>query len=122
MPLLLVLLAFALRVYHLDFQSLWSDEGISLLRSSQPLGQMLRLMPVEHVPGYFVLLNFWLPVAGTADFALRFPSLIPSVLVVALAYRLGADLGSHAGAACAAALLLGTGALPGLVRPGSAHV
>jgi mannosyltransferase len=109
LPLLLVFLAFVLRVYHLDFQSLWSDEGISLLRSSQPLGQMLRLMPVEHVPGYFVLLNFWLPRAGTSDFALRLPSLIPSVLVVALAYRMGADLGSRR-AGLAAALLLSTGA------------
>ncbi|HEX9115014.1 MAG TPA: glycosyltransferase family 39 protein, partial [Anaerolineae bacterium] len=107
--LLLILLAFALRAYHLDFQNIWSDEGISILRSSQPLGQLLRTMPVEHVPGYFLLLHYWFPLAGMGDFALRFPSLIATVLVVAIVYRFGADLGSRP-AGLAAALLLATNA------------
>jgi 4-amino-4-deoxy-L-arabinose transferase-like glycosyltransferase len=101
----ILLLAYALRVYHLDFQSLWSDEGISLLRSSQPFGQMLRDMPVEHVPGYFVLLHFWLPIAGTGDFALRYLSLFPSVLAIAIVYRLATDLGSSRAGLIAAVLL-----------------
>jgi len=88
-------LAFGLRAYHLDFQSFWSDEGISVLRSGLPLGQMLREMPVEHVPGYFVLLHFWLPLTGGNDFALRFFALWPSVLSVALAYRLAVELGRN---------------------------
>jgi len=102
---LILLLAVLLRVYHLDFQSLWSDEGISLLRSSLPLGEMLQTMPVEHAPGYFVLLALWLPVAGASDFALRFLSLWPSVLAVALAYRLAADMGSRRAGLVAALLL-----------------
>ncbi|MCB0088903.1 MAG: hypothetical protein KDE54_13395 [Caldilineaceae bacterium] len=92
MMLMVTLCAFALRAHHLDFQSFWSDEGISLLRSSQPLAQMLALMPVEHVPGYFVLLHFWLQLSGQSDFALRFLSLWPSVLGVVLAWRLALDL------------------------------
>lgn len=92
--LLVTLCAFGLRAYHLDFQSLWSDEGISLLRSSQPLGQMLAQMPVEHVPGYFVLLHFWIKLTGESDFALRFFSLLPSVLGVVLAWRLALELGA----------------------------
>lgn len=91
--LAVLLLAFALRAYHLDYQSFWSDEGISVLRSGLPLGEMLRQMPVEHVPGYFVLLHAWLPFTGENDFALRFSSLWPSVLAVALVYRLTLDLG-----------------------------
>lgn len=102
---LLALAAFALRAYHLDGQSLWSDEGISLVRSSRPLGEMLAQMPVEHVPGYFVALHAWIALAGEADFALRYFSLLPSVWAVALIYRLGADLGGR-GAGLAAALLL----------------
>ncbi|MEZ4709214.1 MAG: hypothetical protein R3A44_18545 [Caldilineaceae bacterium] len=90
--LMVTLCAFAARSHHLDFQSFWSDEGISLLRSSQPLGQMLALMPVEHVPGYFVLLHFWVTWSGQSDFALRFLSLWPSVLGVGLAWRLALDL------------------------------
>jgi mannosyltransferase len=85
----IVLLAFALRGFRLDGQSLWSDESISLQRSSLPLLQMLATMPVEHAPGYFVLLNLWLRVAGTSDFALRFPSLLFGVLAVPLVASLG---------------------------------
>ncbi|HBY95036.1 MAG TPA: hypothetical protein DEP84_13935 [Chloroflexi bacterium] len=102
-----LLLSFALRAYHLDFQSFWSDEGISLLRASEPLGEMLRTMPVEHAPGYFVLLHFWLRLTGESDFAVRFLSLSPSVLAVVLAYRLAADLGNRR-AGLIAALLLAT--------------
>ena len=103
--LALLLLATSLRVYHLDFQSLWSDEGISLLRSSLPLGEMLQTMPVEHAPGYFLLLALWLPLAGPSDFALRLLSLWPSVLAVAVAYRWAADMGSRRAGLVAALLL-----------------
>ncbi len=91
--LAILLLAFALRAYHLDFQSLWSDEGISLLRASQPLPDLLQTMPVEHTPGYFVLLHGWLALAGSSDVALRWLSLLPSVGTVALIFRLALALG-----------------------------
>lgn len=86
-------MAFGLRLYHLDFQSFWSDEGISLLRSSAPVAQMLADMPVEHMPGYFVLLHFWLKITGHHDFAIRFFSALPSMVSVALLFRLAAHLG-----------------------------
>lgn len=103
----LLLGAFALRAYQLDGQSFWSDEGISLLRSQQPLADMLASMPVEQMPGYFVLLHGWLRLLGADDFAIRYLSLIPSVLAVALLYRLGVELG-HRGAALVATALLAT--------------
>jgi uncharacterized membrane protein len=91
--LALLLLAFALRAFHLDFQSFWSDEGISWQRASLSLAVMLEQMPVEHVPGYFVLLRGWMLLAGESDFALRFFSLLPGVLAVALLARWAAALG-----------------------------
>ena len=102
--LALALLALALRAYHLDFQSLWSDEGISLLRAQQPISRLLREMPVEHAPGYFVLLRGWIALAGESDYALRFPSLWAGVLALPLLYRLGADLGSRRAGAVAVLL------------------
>jgi len=105
----LLLVSFALRIYRLDFQSLWSDEGISLQRSAQPLVQLLRSMPVEHLPGYFVFFHCWLALVGDSDFAMRFFSLWPSVLALALAYRLAIDLGNRQ-AGLVAALLLATSA------------
>ncbi|MBK8049481.1 MAG: glycosyltransferase family 39 protein [Anaerolineales bacterium] len=92
LTLAILLFAFAVRTYRLDFQSLWSDEGISLLRAVQTLPDLLRNMPVEHTPGYFVLLHGWLPLVGDADYATRFLSLVASTLAVALIMRLGADL------------------------------
>ena len=112
--LLVLVAACALRAVRLDGQSLWSDEGISLLRSALPLDVMLREMPVEHLPGYFVLLNGWLRIAGQSDYALRFLSLWPSVLAVALIYRLAVELtaGARRGAwiGLTAALFLATSA------------
>lgn len=114
--LMVLLLAYALRAYHLDYQSLWSDEGISLLRASLSLPEMLAEMPREHMPGYFVLLHGWLRLAGESDFSLRFPSLLASVLSVALIFRLGADLNkvvpaaNSATAGAVAAVLLATSA------------
>jgi hypothetical protein len=104
-----LLLAFALRVYELDFQSLEGDEGLSLQRSTQRLAIMWEYMPIEHVPGYFVLLYYWLRITGTYDFALRFLSVLPSVLAVALIYRLAADLGNRRAGWVAAALLATNG-------------
>lgn len=100
-----LLLAFALRAFRLDYQSLWSDEGISLVRAAQSLPDLWRNMPVEHVPGYFVLLHFWIAAAGQADYALRYLSLLPGVWAVALIARTGADLGSRRAGLIAAALL-----------------
>lgn len=99
----ILLAAFALRAITLDAQSFWSDEGISLLRSSLPLAEMLREMPVEHMPGYFVLLHVWLQLSGSLDFGIRFLSLFPSVLAVSLVYSLGRSLGGPSDDSSAAA-------------------
>ena len=88
----ILLVAYALRAHHLAFESLWSDEGISLQRAAEPLRAMLAKMPVEHAPGYFVALRGWLALTGTSDYALRFFSLIAGVLTVALLQRLASDL------------------------------
>jgi uncharacterized membrane protein len=108
MLLLILLLAFGLRMYHLDFQSFWTDEGRSLTRASAPLGQIAAVTPVEHMPTYFVMLHGWIGLAGASDFSLRFFSVLPSVLAIALAYGFAVDLGSRR-AGLVAALLLATG-------------
>ena len=88
-----ILLAYLLRTVTLDLQSLWSDEGISLLRSRAPLAELLAEMPVEHLPGYFVGLHFWLKGSGETDFALRYFSLMPSVLAVPVLFALAIRFG-----------------------------
>jgi uncharacterized membrane protein len=78
------------------------------MRASMPLSQVAIATPVEHMPTYFVLLHGWIGLAGASDFALRFLSVWPSVLAVAIAYRLAVDLGSVR-SGLIGALLLATG-------------
>ena len=78
------------------------------MRATAPLGQVVAVTPVEHLPTYFALLHLWIDLAGASDFALRFLSLWPSVLAIAIAYRLAVDLGSTR-SGLIAALLLATG-------------
>ena len=47
--LLVLLLAFALRVYRLDAQSLWYDEGLSVHLAALPLQQR---SPLHHKAGF----------------------------------------------------------------------
>lgn len=86
---LLTLAAFALRLYHLDAMSFWSDEGISVLRARQDLPTLFATLPVEHTPLYFVALHVWMALTGAGDFAVRYFSLLFSVLIVPLVYKLG---------------------------------
>jgi mannosyltransferase len=99
--LLLIALAFARGVYGLGSQSLWWDESLSLQRANYDLPLILsneivltdaarQLITFDnHPPLYFLLLHFVVRLAGQSEFALRFPSLVFSVLTVPLLYALG---------------------------------
>jgi uncharacterized membrane protein len=86
--LLILVGAFALRLYRLDSQSIWWDEGHSILMASAPIAQIPTLPGMDvHPPGYFVILHQWLVLAGRSEFGLRYLSVVFSVLTVALAMR-----------------------------------
>ena len=103
----LTLLAFLLRAYRLDFQSLWLDEGWTVYFANLPLSELWHLLQTEeiHPPFYFPSLNIWRHLAGDSEFALRYYSLVFSVLAVPLIYRLGKALGGYRLGAIAALLL-----------------
>ena len=75
--------------------SLWGDEAASLLSAERPLPSLFRMvLHVDAVHGlYYLGLHFWIQVAGTSPFALRFPSAIAIGIAVAsltlLAWRGG---------------------------------
>lgn len=87
----LVLTAFALRAYHLDFQSLWRDEVDTITFATRALPRLLSTFtrPKENGPLYFLLLRPWIALAGGSEFSVRFFSLTCGVLVIPLAYALG---------------------------------
>lgn len=89
--IIILLLAFALRVYRLEAQSAWHDETYCVLVAEQPLDQVVSAQTQDiHPPLYFVLLHFWLPLAGRTDFAVRFLSGVFGVFLVVGLYRAGA--------------------------------
>jgi mannosyltransferase len=92
--LTIVLLAFAVRLYHLDFQSLWRDEMDAIRFAYDSLTTLLTnfTRPGWNGPLYYLLLRPWLAVAGDSEFALRFFSLPWGVLAVPLAYVVGRRL------------------------------
>jgi 4-amino-4-deoxy-L-arabinose transferase-like glycosyltransferase len=111
----LVWAAFGLRVYRLEAQSLWSDEGLSLYRSRLPLTENLSNVIVvppgvptqdTNPPLYFVALSVLRVVAGESEYALRFASVLAGVALVALLYATGRRLFSERAGVLAA--LLGT--------------
>ncbi len=93
LPLLVLWLAFGLRLYHLDFQSIWWDEGHSIFVASQSLAQIPTLPAMDvHPPAYFALLHLWLGLAGDSEFALRYLSVLFSLLTLPLLWRFAALL------------------------------
>ena len=104
-PILLVLLlAFGLRVAGLDRQSLWYDEGVSAYLTTLPIAEMTRWTAEDiQPPLYYYLLAGWAGAFGHSEAALRWLSVLFSLLTVALAYRAGRRLHSP-GAGLLAAL------------------
>jgi hypothetical protein len=83
--LLLLLAAYALRLYRLDAQSLWWDEGISLHLATSSAADIVRdRLANIHPPLYFFLLKGWLALVGVSPFTGRYLSVLAGLLQVAL--------------------------------------
>ncbi|HIQ06562.1 MAG TPA: hypothetical protein EYH31_12930 [Anaerolineae bacterium] len=104
--ILLLWLAFALRVYRLDGQSLWYDEGVTADVASMGLARLTQWTADDiQPPLYYYLEAGWTRLAGRGEWALRFPSAWFGVLTLPLLYVMGCRLlGRRAGAL---AVLLG---------------
>ncbi len=84
-----VAIAFFFRVYRLDGQSLWNDEGTSIALASRSLDAIINGAAQDiHPPLYYFLLHYWMPLVGKTEFAVRFLSVIAGVLVIALTFRI----------------------------------
>ena len=102
------LLAFVLRAYRLDGQSLWYDEAYSLHLARMPLAQMVATTAADiHPPLYYLLLKAWLPLAGQTEFALRSLSLLLGVAAVPATWVLARRLFGGGVAGWAALLVAG---------------
>lgn len=93
---LILLLAAIVRIVGIDSQSLWIDEGFTwnLSQYSDPL-TILRLD--VHPPLYFAAFTGWVQLAGTSVLAMRYFSLLPSVLSVAVVFQLAREIQKQRG-------------------------
>jgi mannosyltransferase len=104
----ILLLALALRLFLLDGQSLWYDEGVSAFMTPRTFAQIAEATAVDiHPPLYYWLLATWASVFGQGEVALRGLSVLFGVLTVWATYRLGLVVAGPA-VGLVAALLLAT--------------
>lgn len=90
MPWLVVLLAFVVRVFDLAGQSLWYDEGYTVMFAQRGLVELIA-GPARlelNTPLHYLVLNAWMQFAGTSEFATRLLSVFAGVLTVAVVFRL----------------------------------
>lgn len=97
--LLILLLAFGLRAYHLDVQSLWYDEGVTARVAQMGVRELARWTANDiQPPLYYILLSGWLrlfdPWPGNIAYLMRFFSAGFGVLLVPLLSSLARRLWS----------------------------
>jgi uncharacterized membrane protein len=99
-----------LRIYHIDHQSLWYDEALSLTLSQPPLGQITdKLVQDLHIntypPLYFYTLYAWFKLFGFGVFQARLLSAVYGTLAIVMIYFLARYLFGHQVALFSALLL-----------------
>jgi len=87
--LLIILLAFGLRLAAIDRQDIWGDEAFSIWLSSQPLPSVVAGGADTHPPLYPFLLYLWLRLAGSSPLVVRLLSAFIGTLTIPVVYALG---------------------------------
>jgi mannosyltransferase len=103
--LAILLLAAFLRLYRLDTQSFWNDEGNSARLSERTVDLIIEGTASDiHPPGYYLLLHYWRAIFGHSEFALRALSALAGLVLVLFTYLLGRYLFGEAAGLLAAFL------------------
>lgn len=93
LALIVLLLALGLRLYRLDGQSFWYDEGTSVVLAGRDLPSIARDAAADiHPPLYYYLLHYWTAAFGTSEVAARSLSAVLGVLLVVVTWLLGRRL------------------------------
>ena len=80
---LILVFAAALRLWGLGSESLWLDEALTMQKIAAPLPEFVRHFAGEtQTILYFFVENLWCAVAGTSEWAARFPSVVYGLAAV----------------------------------------
>jgi len=93
LPLLILWLAFALRLAQIDFPDISGDEAWSWTVAGWPLPEIVSSDAETNPPLYHILLFAQMRLAGDSEFALRLPSVWFGLLALAFMGRLGQAVG-----------------------------
>lgn len=106
-PLLLALaVGLVLRLVRIDARELWLDEACTSLfaQANGPAALVDQLVPESHPPLYYFLTQLWVGVFGAGEVAVRLPSTLAGLALVALVWRLVRAFGGGRFPAALAAL------------------
>ncbi|HRQ38298.1 MAG TPA: glycosyltransferase family 39 protein [Chloroflexota bacterium] len=95
-PLLIILLAFFIRLHTLDLQPLWFDESMEFWVATASLDKLFEAVKtsLQDPPLYSLLLHFWMNL-GRDEFTLRLLSTFISLLSIATIFTLGRHVHSQ---------------------------
>jgi hypothetical protein len=83
----MLLVGLLIRVRHLGASDLWVDEGISYYLATLSPVEIIRYTAQnisEHPPGYYLSLHYWMKLAGSSEYALRYFSGLGGILYFSL--------------------------------------
>ena len=108
--IVLILLGLALRLCHLDVQSLWYDEGVTAQVARLGVGELARWTADDiQPPLYYLLTGGWLrllnPWAGPLAYVMRWLSAAAGVALIPLVWALGRRLWNERAGLLAAAMV-----------------
>lgn len=88
--LAILFLGLFLRIYDLGTESIWVDEGISILLANSNLFQIVvNRAQSTHPPMYFIILHYWVNLFGDTEFSTRFLSVIFGLFSILMIYKVG---------------------------------
>jgi len=97
----------ALRLYALGSESLWWDEVYAIREMAHPGPlEIVRLSSTDNNPPlFYLILHYWVLLAGDSEFSVRLPSALAGGLAVLLMYRIGTLLFDRSAGLLAASIL-----------------
>lgn len=88
-----VVVGFVLRLFDLTRSSIWHDEGYTMWLIRGGFADIVaRTARDVHPPAYYILAKFWTLAFGNSVFSIRFLSLLFSVGIIYLVYRIVAEI------------------------------
>lgn len=86
----ILVLGLFLRIYCLTCESVWLDEGYSILWAKQEPSQIIDAVSKDvHPPLYFLVLHYWITIFGDSELAVRLLSVIFGLLAIIMMYMVG---------------------------------